>query len=160
MTGFAPINLSRWVQENRHLLQPPVGNKAMWDGDFLVMIVGGPNQRNDYHINPGGELFYQVEGDIVLKIMDEGPGFSKFLWDFVDGRPKVNQFKTTASVPASTPLSIQISKELGSRGFKFVGPTIVYAFMQATGMVNDHLVTCFCHEACGAKPRAPRLKAR
>src|SRR6516162_9205778 len=72
MTGFAPINLSRWVQENRHLLRPPVGNKAMLDGDFLVMIVGGPNQRNDYHVNPGGELFYQVEGDIVLKIIDEG----------------------------------------------------------------------------------------
>ena len=62
MTGFTPINLIRWVQENRHLLQPPVGNKAMWDGDYLVMIVGGPNQRNDYHINPGPELFYQVEG--------------------------------------------------------------------------------------------------
>ena len=72
MTGFSPINLGHWVQENRHLLQPPVGNKAMWDGDFLVMIVGGPNQRTDYHINPGGELFYQVEGDIVLKIIDEG----------------------------------------------------------------------------------------
>jgi 3-hydroxyanthranilate 3,4-dioxygenase len=72
MTGLAPINLGRWVEENRHLLQPPVGNKAMWDGDFLVMIVGGPNQRTDYHINPGGELFYQVEGDIVLKIIDEG----------------------------------------------------------------------------------------
>jgi DNA-3-methyladenine glycosylase I len=49
---------------------------------------------------------------------------------------------------------------LSARGFKFVGPTIVYAFMQATGMVNDHLVTCFCHENCGAKPRAPRLKAK
>ena len=70
MTALAPINLSRWVGENRHLLQPPVGNKAMWNGDFLVMIVGGPNQRNDYHINPGGELFYQVEGDIVLKVVD------------------------------------------------------------------------------------------
>ena len=55
-------------------------------------------------------------------------------------------------------MSIKISKELASRGFKFVGPTIVYAFMQATGMVNDHLVTCFCHESCGHKPRTPRLK--
>jgi DNA-3-methyladenine glycosylase I len=63
-------------------------------------------------------------------------------------------------VPASTPLSIKISKELAARGFKFVGPTIVYAFMQATGMVNDHLVSCFCHEACGGKPPAPRLKAK
>ncbi len=83
-----------------------------------------------------------------LKIMDEG-GFSKFLWDFVDGRPKVNAFKTTTSVPAATPVSTAMSKELIARGFKFVGPTIVYAFMQATGMVNDHLVTCHCHGKCG-----------
>jgi DNA-3-methyladenine glycosylase I len=106
----------------------------------------------------------KIEGAInsakgYLKIREEGPGFSKFLWDFVDGKPKVNTFKTTASVPASTPVSIKISKELGARGFKFVGPTIVYAFMQATGMVNDHLVTCFCHEACSGKLRKPRLKA-
>jgi DNA-3-methyladenine glycosylase I len=92
--------------------------------------------------------------------MEKGPGFSKLLWDFVDGRPKVNTFKTTASVPAATPVSIKVSKELSSRGFKFVGPTIVYAFMQATGMVNDHLVTCFCHEICGRKLRSPRLKAK
>ncbi len=77
----------------------------------------------------------KIEGTVAsakgyLKIMEDGPGFSKFLWDFVDGRPKVNNFKTTASVPASTPLSIKISKELAARGFKFVGPTIVYAFMQ------------------------------
>ena len=63
-------------------------------------------------------------------------------------------------MPASTPLSIKISKELAARGFKFVGPTIVYAFMQATGMVNDHLVTCFCHETCGGNHRAPRLKVK
>jgi DNA-3-methyladenine glycosylase I len=92
--------------------------------------------------------------------MEEGPGFSKLLWDFVDGRPKVNSFKTTAGVPASTPLSIKISKDLVARGFKFVGPTIVYAFMQATGMVNDHLVTCFCHQACGKAHRAPRFKVK
>ena len=101
----------------------------------------------------------KIEGAVnsaksYLKIMEDGPGFSKFLWDFVDGRPKVNNFKTTASVPASTPLSIRISKELAARGFKFVGPTIVYAFMQATGMVNDHLVTCFCHETCAGKHRS------
>ncbi|MDU1692833.1 MAG: DNA-3-methyladenine glycosylase I [Bradyrhizobium sp.] len=95
-----------------------------------------------------------------LKIQEESDGFSKFLWDFMDGTPKVNAFKTTASVPASTPLSVKMSKELASRGFKFVGPTIVYAFMQATGMVNDHLVTCFCHETCSGKRRAPRLKIK
>ena len=107
----------------------------------------------------------KIEGTIesaksYLKIMEEGPGFSKLLWDFVDGRPRVNQFKTTASVPASTPLSVQISKELSAHGFKFVGPTIVYAFMQATGMVNDHLINCFCHEACGKKLRTPRLAVK
>ena len=95
----------------------------------------------------------KIEGAVssakaYLKIMEDG-GFSKFLWDFVDGKPKVNNFKTTASVPAATPLSTAMSKELIARGFKFVGPTIVYAFMQATGMVNDHLVTCHCHGKCG-----------
>jgi 3-hydroxyanthranilate 3,4-dioxygenase len=70
--GLAPINLSAWVAEHRHLLKPPVGNKPIWDGDFLVMVVGGPNQRTDYHVNPGGELFYQIEGDIVLKIIEDG----------------------------------------------------------------------------------------
>jgi DNA-3-methyladenine glycosylase I len=90
----------------------------------------------------------KIEGAVAsaksyLKLMDQGPGFSKWLWDFVDGRPKVNCFKTTASVPASTALSSQISRELVSRGFKFVGPTIVYAFMQATGMVNDHTAGCY-----------------
>jgi DNA-3-methyladenine glycosylase I len=62
-------------------------------------------------------------------------------------------------VPASTPLSVKISKDLSARGFKFVGPTIVYAFMQATGMVNDHLVTCHCHAVCSGKQRARRLAA-
>jgi DNA-3-methyladenine glycosylase I len=100
----------------------------------------------------------KIEGAInsarsYLKIMEDGPGFSKFMWEFVDGRP-------TASVPASTPLSIKLSKELASRGFKFVGPTIVYAFMQATGLVNDHLVSCFCHESCAGKRRTPRLKVK
>jgi len=95
-----------------------------------------------------------------LKIMDEGPGFSAFLWDFVDGKPKINNFKTTASVPAATPISTKMSKELIARGFKFVGPTIVYAFMQATGMVNDHLVTCHCHETCGKAKRPARMKVK
>jgi 3-hydroxyanthranilate 3,4-dioxygenase len=72
VSALAPINLAAWVAEHRHLLKPPVGNKPIWDGDFLVMVVGGPNARTDYHVNPGGELFYQVEGDIVLKIMDDG----------------------------------------------------------------------------------------
>ena len=80
--------------------------------------------------------------------MEKGPGFSRLLWDFVDGKPKVNTFRTIKQVPAETELSRKISKELAARGFKFVGPTIVYAFMQAVGMVNDHLVACHRHDAC------------
>lgn len=104
----------------------------------------------------------KIEGTVAsarayLKIMEEGPGFAKLLWDYVGGQPKVNTFKTTASVPAATPISIAISKDLSARGFKFVGPTIVYAFMQAVGMVNDHLVSCYCHDRVG-KPRARKKR--
>ena len=60
--ALQPINLQAWVDENRHLLKPPVGNKSIWNSNFLVMIVGGPNDRTDYHVNPGEELFFQVEG--------------------------------------------------------------------------------------------------
>jgi DNA-3-methyladenine glycosylase I len=70
------------------------------------------------------------------------------LWDYLDGKPKQNQFRTIKQVPAETALSRAISRELSKRGFKFVGPTIVYAFMQAVGMVNDHLVSCHRHAAC------------
>jgi len=95
----------------------------------------------------------KIEGAISsaqawLDIMEAGPGFSAFLWDFVNGKPIVNRYKSMSQVPAETPLSRTISKELKSRGFKFCGPTIVYAFMQATGMVNDHLTTCHRHAAC------------
>jgi 3-hydroxyanthranilate 3,4-dioxygenase len=72
MSVPAPLNLEGWVAEHRHLLQPPVGNVCIWNSNFLVMVVGGPNRRTDYHVNPGEELFYQVEGDIVLRIIDEG----------------------------------------------------------------------------------------
>jgi len=98
----------------------------------------------------------KIEGAVksaqaYLDIMDKGPGFSKLLWDFLDGKPKVNRFKRRGQVPAETPLSQKMSKELAARGFKFCGPTIVYAFMQATGMVNDHLTTCFRHPAHGER---------
>jgi 3-hydroxyanthranilate 3,4-dioxygenase len=66
----APLNLQAWITENRALLQPPVGNVCLHNSQFLVMVVGGPNARSDYHINPGEELFYQVQGDIVLKVLD------------------------------------------------------------------------------------------
>ena len=72
MPGLAPINFKKWIEENRGLLKPPVGNKLIWeDREFIVMVVGGPNARTDYHINSGEEFFYQVEGDIVLKVIED-----------------------------------------------------------------------------------------
>lgn len=66
-----PINFGKWIDEHRHLLKPPVGNKMIWeDGEFIVMVVGGPNERTDYHFNQTPEFFYMVEGDMVLKIKD------------------------------------------------------------------------------------------
>jgi DNA-3-methyladenine glycosylase I len=95
----------------------------------------------------------KIEGAVLsarawLDVMDKGPGFSHLLWDFVDDKPKTNNFRSTKQVPAESAISQKMSKELASRGFKFCGPTIVYAFMQAVGMVNDHLVSCHRHAAC------------
>jgi len=95
----------------------------------------------------------KIEGAVLsarawLDVMDKGPGFSRLLWDFVDGKPKINSYRSTKQIPAENAISKKMSKELASRGFKFCGPTIVYAFMQAVGMVNDHLVSCHRHVAC------------
>ena len=68
-----PINFKKWIDEHRHLLKPPVGNKVVWkDADVIVMVVGGPNSRTDYHYNETPEFFYQIEGDIVLKVIENG----------------------------------------------------------------------------------------
>ena len=67
-----PINLKAWIDEHRHLLKPPVGNKCVYDGDFIVMIVGGPNTRTDYHLEEGPEFFHQLEGEMVLRIQEDG----------------------------------------------------------------------------------------
>lgn len=81
-----------------------------------------------------------------MKIQEEFGTFSKYIWGFVDGKPIQNQFETVIDVPANTPLSDTISKDLKKRGFKFVGSTVIYAHMQATGMVNDHTTDCFCYK--------------
>jgi 3-hydroxyanthranilate 3,4-dioxygenase len=67
-----PIDFRRWIDEHRHLLKPPVGNKCVYDGDFIVMVVGGPNQRTDYHWEEGPEFFYQLEGEMILKLQENG----------------------------------------------------------------------------------------
>ena len=68
----SPINLHAWIEEHRHLLKPPVGNKMIDNGDFIVMVVGGPNSRTDYHYDEGPEWFYQLEGEMVLKVQEDG----------------------------------------------------------------------------------------
>ena len=82
---------------------------------------------------------------LFLEIVHEFGSFDRYIWNFVDHKPIVNKWEKLAELPAKTELSDIISADLKRRGFKFVGSTIVYAHMQATGMVNDHLVNCFCH---------------
>ena len=86
-----------------------------------------------------------------INIQKEFGSFNKYIWSFIDGKPIQNNFKTMAELPAATPLSDKISKDLKNRGFKFVGSTVLYAHMQATGMVNDHVVTCFRHSELSGK---------
>ena len=73
MRALAPINLRQWIDANRHLLRPPVGNKVVYqDGEFIIMVVGGPNARKDFHVDPAEEFFYQLEGDMVLRVVEDG----------------------------------------------------------------------------------------
>jgi DNA-3-methyladenine glycosylase I len=108
--------------------------------------------------NPGiirnkRKILSAIENARCYLTMMEGPvSFSQWLWNWVEGEPIIHHFKTPGEVPAVTDLSSKISKELKSRGFSFVGPTIIYAYMQAVGMVNDHLVSCFRHPLGGLMP--------
>jgi DNA-3-methyladenine glycosylase I len=101
-------------------------------------------------IRSNGKIDATIQGArLYLDMRERGEDFSRFLWDMVGGAPIQNQWEA-GQVPTQTPLAVEMSKALKAKGFKFCGPVIVYAFMQATGLVNDHLVTCFRHEACKA----------
>ncbi len=78
-----------------------------------------------------------------MRVQDEFGSFDKYIWGFLDGKPIVNKWRESSQIPATSSASDTISKDMKQRGFSFVGPTIIYAHMQATGMVNDHLVSCF-----------------
>ncbi len=94
-----------------------------------------------------------------LEVQKEFGSFSKYIWGFVGGRQKVNRWKSLKDIPATSPESDALSADLKRRGFKFVGSTIVYAHMQATGLVNDHLVSCFRYKACLRAGRMARPAA-
>lgn len=95
-----------------------------------------------------------------LEVQEEFDGFCNYIWRFVGGRPKQNRLKADSAIPATSKESDALSKDLKQRGFRFVGSTIMYAHMQATGMVNDHLTTCFRHKECAALARAPTARRR
>ena len=97
--------------------------------------------------------------EMFLEIQKEFGSFSTYIWDFVDRKPIINHPKSLTDVPATTEMSDKISKDLKKRGFKFMGSTVMYAFMQATGMVNDHLVDCHCRSSFHNKNAANSLTA-
>jgi DNA-3-methyladenine glycosylase I len=104
--------------------------------------------KNEGIVRSGAKINAAIKGaQIWLDIEEKEPGgFTELIWKHVGGKPTQNAFKTLAQVPAQTPMSVGLSKELKRRGFNFVGPVIVYAFAQAVGMVNDHIVSCHRHE--------------
>ncbi len=89
-----------------------------------------------------------------LRVQEEFGSFSDYIWQYVEGKPVQNRFRRDSDVPATSPVSDALSKDLKKRGFRFVGSTIVYAHMQATGLVNDHVVGCFRHRPCAKLARA------
>ena len=89
--------------------------------------------------------------------LESGPGFSQFLWSFVEGRPKQHRYQSMLEIPAETPKSRVLAKALKDRGFRFSGPTALRAFMQSVGMVNDHLTSCYRHAACAKLARTQPL---
>ncbi len=124
--------------------------RAAFDGFIPEMIVKYDARKTDALMQDAGIVRnrLKIDGTVLgARAYLEMDDFSKYLWDYVDGKPINNRIETMKQVPTSTPLAEKISKDLKRRGFKFVGPTIVYAFMQATGFYNDHMVDCHCHEA-------------
>ncbi len=115
---------------------------ARFSDDKLAKLLLDPGiVRNRLKVNSA-----VVNARAFLAVQKEFGSFDQYIWSFVGGKPKVNKWKTMGEVPATTPESDAMSKDLARRGFKFIGSTICYAFMQATGMVNDHFTGCFRHK--------------
>ncbi len=131
--------------------------KAFADFDPARVAAFGSRAVDRLVTNPGivrnrGKIEAAIgNARAFLAVQDEFGSFAAYIWDFVHGRPIQNVWTSLAEIPATTPLAEAISRDLKGRGFRFVGPTIVYAHMQATGMVNDHLVGCFRHRQVAAR---------
>jgi DNA-3-methyladenine glycosylase I len=145
------------------ILRKREGYRAAFDGFDPERVAGYDRRKVGALLEDPGIVRNRakVEGTVqnaraFLKLMDETGSFDGLLWSFVGGRPKVNRFRSMRDVPPHTVESQAMSKDLRRRGFTFVGPTICYAFMQAAGMVNDHLLGCFRYRAVmGASRRPP-----
>lgn len=133
--------------------------RAAFDGfDPNVIATWGEAEVDRLLANPGiirhrGKIEATIGNAKAWQEIEAEVGFDTFLWRYFDGKPLQNSWKTLEEVPAFTPLSEQISKDLKKAGFRFCGPTIVYAFLQATGLINDHLVSCPCHARVAALAR-------
>jgi len=131
------------------LKRRPEYRKAFADFDIQTVARFTPEKIAKLLLNPGiirNRLKVNAavsNAKAFIKIQDEFGSFDKYSWRFVNGKPKINHYKSLDQVPTTTRESDAFSKDLRQRGFKFVGPTIIYAHMQAVGMVNDHLISCF-----------------
>lgn len=114
---------------------------ANWGEPEVARLLGNPGI-----IRHRGKIEATIGNAKAWIAIEERQGFDQFLWNFMDGTAQQNRFATMSEVPPFTPLSTRISKDLKEQGFRFCGPTIVYAFMEAVGMVNDHLTICHCHD--------------
>ena len=138
------------------ILRKREGYRAAFDGfDPEKVARYGPDKVAELLANPGivrnrAKVAAAIgNAKAFLAVQEEHGSFDRYIWTFLDGTPLHNAWTSLSDLPAVTPLAETISRDLKRRGFRFVGPTIVYAHMQATGMVNDHLVTCFRHRELG-----------
>ena len=127
--GFDPERMARWT-----------------DAKLAALLEDAGIVRNRLKVKAA-----RTNARAWLELVEEFGSGAAYLWDWVDGEPIVNRFETLSEIPASTPLSDRLSKDLKRRGFTFVGSTIMYAFMQSVGMVNDHEVGCFRYVECQTK---------
>jgi len=130
--------------------------RKAFDGFEVQMVAAFTDERVEELLLDAGIIRNRAKvkaavtnAQAFIRVQKEFGSFSSYIWGFVDGEPIVNRPATLKSIPATTPLSDTISKDLKKRGFKFVGSTVVYAHMQATGMVNDHTMDCFCRHGAG-----------
>jgi len=134
------------------ILRRREGYRAAYDGFDAELVAAYDDDRQaqllqDARIirNRAKVNAFRDNAAAVLGLREREGGLDAFLWSFVDGAPVVNRFRSLADIPAQTPLAAELSRELRSRGFRFVGPVIAYAYLQSVGIVNDHLLGCFRH---------------